>query len=85
MALEKAIKVGDPVRWKWMGGYVEGEVVEIHYEPITKLIKGKSIKRNGSKDKPAYLVKSKSGNFALKLSTEIEPRADKRALYTGSL
>lgn len=64
--------VDDPVRWKWMGGYVDGVVVEIFFEPTVKTIKGKNIKRNGSPEKPAYLVRSDAGNLALKLITELE-------------
>lgn len=66
------LKIGAHVRWKWMGGYVRGEVIEEFLEPVTKVIKGKNIKRNGSPEKPAYLVKSEAGNYALKLATELE-------------
>ncbi len=62
---------GSSVRWKWAGGTIEGIVEEIYFHPITKEIKGKFIKRNGSEEKPAYLVKSKAGNFALKLHSEL--------------
>lgn len=67
----KQFNVGEIVRWKWMGGFVEGKVIEIFNSPISMIIKGKKIKRNGSKEKPAYYVQSESGNFALKLSTEL--------------
>ena len=64
-------KLGDTVSWKWMGGIINGVVEEVYFTPITKKIKGKLIKRNGSPEKPAYLVKSEAGNFALKLQTEL--------------
>jgi len=67
----KPFKVGKEVQWKWVGGVVEGVVEEVHMGPIEKKIKGKKIKRNGSVEKPAYLVKSKAGNLALKLHTEL--------------
>ena len=67
----KKLKVGDKVTWKWMGREIKGVVVEAHYALIQKEIKGKLIKRNGSMEKPAYLVKSESGNFALKLISEL--------------
>jgi hypothetical protein len=66
-------KIGTEVFWKWMGNTIEGEVVEIHLAPVEKIIKGKKIKRNGSVEKPAYLVKSKAGNLALKLQSELFP------------
>ncbi len=64
-------EVGNKIKWKWMGNVIEGVVVEVHQAPIIKEIKGKMIKRNGSVDKPAYLVKSVAGNMALKLATEL--------------
>ena len=65
--------IGSKVQWKWMGKYIVGSVKEIYTEPITREIKGKSIKRNGSVEIPAYLVESEAGNLALKLETEIQP------------
>ncbi len=59
------------VTWKWAGGIIYGTVEEIFYEPIRMEIKGKFIKRNGSPEKPAYLVRSQAGNTALKLETEL--------------
>lgn len=70
----KAFKVGSKVEWKWLGGVIKGVVKEVHLEPITKTIKGKNIKRNGSEEKPAYLVESEAGNLALKLQTELMSR-----------
>lgn len=65
-------KIGSNVQWKWLGRPIKGIVREIHLQPVTKVIKGKSIKRNGSKEKPAYLVESEAGNLALKLETELD-------------
>lgn len=67
----QAFEVGQSVIWKWMGNEIYGVVVEAHFAPVIKEIKGKMIKRNGSVEKPAYLVKSEAGNFALKLHTEL--------------
>ncbi len=60
------------VFWMWLGKNIYGHVVEIHLEPVTREIKGKKIKRNGSAENPAYLVQSKAGNFALKLQSELQ-------------
>lgn len=65
-------EIGQRIFWKWMGNKIYGEVVEVHFAPTSKEIKGSLIKRNGSVEKPAYLVKSQAGNFALKLCTELE-------------
>lgn len=66
-------KLNSKVQWRWMGGTIIGTVKEIHFSPVTKILKGKKIKRNGSKAVPAYLVKSEAGNFALKLQSELLP------------
>ncbi len=72
-------KKGSSIQWRWLGNTIEGVVLEVFEEPITREIKGKKIKRNGSPENPAYLVKSVAGNEALKLGTELTAAAqDKR-------
>lgn len=70
-----AFKKSSLVQWKWLGRVIAGVVVEVHEAPVTMEIKGKKIKRNGSKEKPAYLVESEAGNRALKLESELTARA----------
>lgn len=74
----KQLKVGSLVEWKWLGGTVTGRVERVYLKPVQRMIKGKAIKRNGSKDRPAYLVKSDAGNLALKLQTELSVRKAKK-------
>jgi len=69
--MENKYKEGQKIGWKWMGRVITGSVVEVFTKPIELEIKGKLIKRNGSVEKPAYLVKSDAGNLALKLHTEL--------------
>lgn len=64
-------KKGSKVEWKWLGRPIQGTVQKSFTEPVVKVIRGKRIKRNGSKEKPAYLVKSSAGNLALKLESEL--------------
>lgn len=64
-------KKGSKVQWKWLGRPIYGVVLEVFEVPVVKEIKGKKIKRNGSKEKPAYLVLSDAGNEALKLESEL--------------
>lgn len=71
MTKENAFPIGKKVSWKWAGGVIKGQVEEVHFAPIEKIIKGSRIKRNGSIEKPAYLVRSEAGNEALKLHTEL--------------
>ena len=68
----KPYAVGTKIQWKWLGRYIQGAIREIHLQPMAKVIKEKNIKRNGSKENPAYLVESSAGNLALKLHTELE-------------
>jgi len=65
-------KKGAKVEWKWLGRKISGKVEEVFLEPVVKTIKGKRIKRNGSPEKPAYLVRSEADNLALKLETELQ-------------
>lgn len=65
-------KVGSKVQWKWLGRPIVGVVREVFQEPVVRVIKGARIKRNGSPEKPAYLVESEAGNLALKLETELQ-------------
>lgn len=71
--------VGAAVQWKWLGRAILGTIQEVYLEPITKTIKGKAIKRNGSAENPAYVVESESGNLALKLHTELELRTENKS------
>lgn len=71
-----AYSVGEEIFWKWMGAQVHGKVVEVFMAPVERVIKGKRIKRNGNVDKPAYLVESQAGNYALKLHTELFKEID---------
>ncbi len=67
----KVFRIKQKVSWKWVGGTVEGVVVRIFRERVERKIKGSLIVRNGSKENPAYLVRSVKGNFALKLHSEL--------------
>ncbi len=68
-----AYQVGDKVQWKWLGRPIVGTVEQIFTDTVIQEIKGKQIKRKGSQDNPAYLVKSAAGNLALKLQSELVP------------
>ncbi len=80
----KAYRIKQKVSWKWVGGTVEGQVVRIFRERVERKIKGSIIVRKGSKENPAYLVKSDKGNFALKLHSELSLAASSK-LSSSSL
>jgi len=64
---------GTKVEWKWLGRTIRGVVVQAFQTPVVREIKGKKIKRNGSPENPAHLVRSDAGNEALKLGSELSP------------
>lgn len=67
----KAFKIGASVQWNWMGHVVQGSVKKVYFKPVTKMREGKPFTRNGSLEKPAYLVKSAAGSEVLKLHSEL--------------
>lgn len=71
MKNSKNWSAGSVVHWKWMGRVIQGQVTEVYFESVAKTIKGKIIKRNASKENPAYLLQSEAGNYALKLHSEL--------------
>ena len=69
-------KKGSTVFWKWGRGKIKGTIEEVYFNTIEKEIKGSKIKRNGSKENPAYLIredkdKDKEGKHVLKLHSEL--------------
>lgn len=67
----KSFDVGSMVQWIWMGRPVKGTVKKIYLKSVTKVLRGHTYKRNGSAEKPAYLIKSAAGSEVLKLHTEL--------------
>ncbi len=66
------MKTGDHVAWQWGNGLAQGIIKSVHHEPTTITSKGKTVKRNGTADNPAIVIKHKSGNDVLKLASEIQ-------------
>lgn len=66
------MKKGETVHWNWGKSEAEGKVDQKFDKPVTKKIKGTSVKRNASKEDPAYLIKQENGNKVLKSETELK-------------
>ncbi|HEY4194584.1 MAG TPA: DUF2945 domain-containing protein [Mucilaginibacter sp.] len=66
------MKKGDTVHWKWGESEAEGKIVKEHTQPVTKTIKGAKVKRNASKDEPAYEIKQENGSKVLKSASELK-------------
>lgn len=66
------MKKGEKVEWKWGESTAEGKIVKEYDKPVTKTIKGTKVKRNASKDEPAYEIEQKKGNKVLKSESELK-------------
>lgn len=67
------LKKGSKVSWQWGSGEASGVIEEVYLEEITKTIKGKSIKRQATKENPAYYIKENDKNaHVLKLRSELQ-------------
>ncbi len=47
-------------------------IAEVYTEPVRKTFKGTSIKRNASKENPAYLIIQEDGDKVLKSESELK-------------
>jgi hypothetical protein len=68
----RIMKKGDKVHWNWGKSEAEGVIEKKHEEPVEKKIKGTTVKRNASKDNPAYEIKMEKGKSVLKAESELE-------------
>ena len=66
------MKKGDTVHWNWGKGEAEGKITKQHTEPVKKKIKGADVKRNASKEEPAYEIKMEEGQTVLKSASELK-------------
>lgn len=54
------VKKGDEVTWKYGKSKAEGTVAEVHKEDVKKKVQGSTVKRKGSADEPALVIKQGS-------------------------
>ena len=66
------MKKGDTVNWKWGASKAEGKIVKEHDGPVSKTIKGAKVKRNASKDEPAFEIEQEDGSKVLKSESELK-------------
>ena len=72
MVKKADVKKGDEVEYKYGKGTVEAKVTQVKPSDTEKTIKGKTIKRKGSKEDPAIEVKTSKGGKALKSASEVK-------------
>jgi len=66
------MKKGDKVHWNWGKSEAEGSIEKKHEEPVSKKIAGTTVKRNASKDNPAFEIKTDKGKKVLKAESELK-------------
>ena len=71
-SIQNIMKKGDTVNWKWGASKAEGKIVKKHDEPVTKIIKGAKVKRNASKEEPAFEIEQEDGSKVLKSESELK-------------
>lgn len=64
---------GDKVKWDWGDGEKKGVIAEIHTHPISKIIDGESVRREGDAGSPAYIIEKPDGGYALCCGYELSP------------
>lgn len=66
------MKKGDTVNWKWGASKAEGKIIKESDKPVTKTIKGAKVKRNASKEEPAFEIEQADGSKVLKSKSELK-------------
>ncbi|GAB2544517.1 hypervirulence associated TUDOR domain-containing protein [Spirosoma aerophilum] len=51
------VKKGDDVTWNFGKGKAKGTVAEVHQEDVEKTVQGTKVKRKGSAEEPALVIK----------------------------
>lgn len=72
MSSSNRFRTGQKVRWNWGQGEATGKIEERFEREVERTLKGSKIKRNGSEDNPAYLVRQDDGDEVLKLGSELK-------------
>ncbi|QHV94316.1 hypervirulence associated TUDOR domain-containing protein [Spirosoma endbachense] len=67
-------KKGDNVKWKYGKSEGVGKVSEVHQNDVKKTIKGKSIKRKGSQEEPALVIRQADGQEVIKSASEVDKK-----------
>lgn len=69
--MTQTFRKGARVKWNWGQGVGRGRIVEHFDRHVERTIEGTLVRRNGSKDDPAYLIHVDSGSEVLKLGSEL--------------
>ncbi|PEQ11905.1 DUF2945 domain-containing protein [Novosphingobium sp. PC22D] len=70
--MANSYRQGTTVRWNWGTGTATGQIAERFERKVSRTIKGKRIRRNGTADNPAYVICQDDGTKLLKRGSELE-------------
>lgn len=63
------------IEWDWGNGIAKGQIVDSFEREVERTLQGSKVKRNGSEDNPAYLIRQDDGDEVLKLHSEIRKQS----------
>jgi hypothetical protein len=66
------LRKGAEVTWRWGAHTARGRVEQVFAVPVTRKINGAEVRRNATRENPAYLVTQARGGYALKSHSELE-------------
>lgn len=69
--MSATFRQGARVKWNWGQGVGRGKIVERFDGQVERSIEGALIRRNGSTQNPAFLVRADNGGEVLKLGSEL--------------
>ncbi|GAB3735372.1 hypervirulence associated TUDOR domain-containing protein [Spirosoma lituiforme] len=64
------VEKGDEVTWKYGKGKATGTVAEVHTDDVERTVQGAKIKRKGSDEEPALVIKQGEKKI-IKSSSEV--------------
>ncbi|MBX3016337.1 MAG: DUF2945 domain-containing protein [Bdellovibrionaceae bacterium] len=71
MKAKPKLRPGSSVCWNWRDLVVTGTVKRVYHERVELELRGTRYVRNGTPERPAYLITSAAGNDVLKLASEV--------------
>lgn len=64
------VKKGDEVIWNYGKGKAQGTVAEVHTDDVERTVQGTKVKRKGSTEEPALVLKQ-GGKKIVKSASEV--------------
>ncbi len=65
------VKKDDQVEWKYGKSKATGKVAEVHKDDVSKKVQGKTVKRKGSAQEPALVIKQDNEKEVIKSASEV--------------